>query len=120
MNKIIKILDEKTIIIDYGSSSGAKVGEKVRIYLPGEDIIYNDKNFGNLNIIKDELEIIRVYSQFSICQKIVEIDTNPYKILSLHYTQKKIKSLNIKKDDITKIEYETNEPIKIGDLVEIL
>ena len=68
---VINIMNNKNIIIDYGISQGAKRGQKVRVILEGEKIFNLDNiEIGTLDRIKETLEIVEIYDNFSICQKI--------------------------------------------------
>ncbi len=121
MYKVIKIIDKKTLIINYGLKRGAKKGKKVRIYTEGEEIVDDVGNIlGRLDLIKDELEIIVPYDNFSLCQKVLVTEINPF--MSLNTNSKIIKTgiLDVLEEEIEEITYETYEPIKIGDLVKIL
>lgn len=129
MNEVIKILNQFAILIDYGSKDGAVKGDKVRIFVKGKEV-YNNKNelLGTLDIIKDELEITTVYDHFSICEKIKRTSKitqrNPFEIPAFikkteETTVEKL-PLNVKKEDYTNDIFQTNEPIKKGDLVIIL
>lgn len=121
MYKVIKILDTKTILIDYGSDKGAKEKEKIQIVEKGEDIYDSDGMFlDTLDILKDTLEIVRVENKFSLCQKITVEDTNPYlPILKLNTKVEKSNILNVNEHDVLNIKYQTSNPIKVGDLVKI-
>lgn len=132
MNEVIKILNQYAVLIDYGSKDGAVKGDKVRIFVKGNEI-YNNKNefLGTLDIIKDELEITTVYEHFSICEKIKRtsktIQRNPFEIQGLSALIKKSETtsiekmpLNVKKEDFANDIFQTDEPIKKGDLVMIL
>ncbi|MEJ6466510.1 hypothetical protein [Fusobacterium ulcerans] len=121
MYKVIKILDDKSIIINYGLKDGARKEKKVRVYLEGEEIIDSGgTNLGRLDLIKDELEIVTPYKNFSLCQKVLTREINPFMAFQSASKIKKTESLKISWNEVEKINYETNEPIKIGDLVEIL
>lgn len=142
MYQVINILDKYAILIDFGYSQGAKVGKKVRILVEGEEIIDNEGEFlGKLNLIKDELEITKVYKKFSLCQKISrekvqKTNDNPFALHSItdilakqiamskkspEFTEiVKTLPLNIDETQCSNIPYKTNAPIKKGDLVEVL
>ena len=70
--KVIDIINKFNIIINYGLNDGAFEGQEVRISTIGDEIFDLDgKSLGNIEIIKDELEIDRVYDNFSLCKKII-------------------------------------------------
>lgn len=119
---VINIMNNKNIIIDYGISQGAKRGQKVRVILEGEKIFNLDNiEIGTLDRIKETLEIVEIYDNFSICQKI--ISTLPlYSFAQLDLSQeiKKVQELNVDTEDITNLTFPSEQPIRKGDMVEIL
>jgi hypothetical protein len=52
--KILKVIDEKTIVIDRGMEDGVKDGDVFLVYALGEEIIDPDtkENYGKLEIVK--------------------------------------------------------------------
>lgn len=121
---VIKILNEKEIAIDYGNNFGAKIGEQVIIFEPGEKIIYNNKNYGEMYKIKEKLEIVEVYEEFSICQKIV-VEENSYHIfLNNPFVKnekvKKVKEINVGNlTNSEKTTYKSYDMIRVGDKVKV-
>lgn len=119
--KVIKILDEYSIIIDYGSSHMASIGDKLRIYVPGEEIKNpeTDQVLGTLDKIKETVEVSTVYENFSVCNKITERVVNVINPLAAltQQTRKSIQKLNVDEENLNPFEVKSNEPIKVGDLV---
>lgn len=77
--KVIKIIDEYSIVINGGLYEDISIGDSIEIYLEGDEITdpFNDhKTLGTLDFIKDTLEVTEVYPKFAVCQKKVtkEID----------------------------------------------
>lgn len=134
MSEVIEILSEYAILIDFGYKEGAEKGDKIQIYKKGREVYNSAKEYlGTLDIIKDELEITKVYEHFSVCKKIFRISKtaqrNPFEINSFASLIKKMEviktrtetlPLNVDKEDCTNEIFETDEPIKKGDLVKIL
>ena len=123
-NQVINIIDDFTLIIDYGSKNGAKVGEKLIVCIEGEEIKdLNGKELGILDIFKEDIEIIRVYENFSLC-KHFEYETRKKYLLPRTLSEngiiKKISPMKVAKEEITNIKYESDDPIKKGDLVKII
>ena len=118
--KVIRIVDDKTIMINYGLYDKAKKGQKVKVFQKGEDIFDNSIWLGTLDIIKEDLEIVAVYDAFSLCQKIVYEQPNPYQLLVSSQNINKVEKLNVDKSEIENLKYKSDEPIKNGDLVKIL
>lgn len=119
--KVINIINKFNIIINYGSNDGAYEGQEVRISTTGDEILDLDgKSLGNIEIIKEELEITRVYDNFSICKKIRINEVNPFQPISLVKKEKRAVELNVREEDFSNIKYQDTTPIKKGDNVKIL
>lgn len=120
--KVIGIIDNTTIIIDFGFFDSAEVGQKVRIIAKG-DSVYNldNEEVGTLDLIKDELEITTVYDKFSLCQKITK-ETKPiYSIsqINLSKTVDTIHKLDVDVENIVDLGFPPPSPIQKGDIAEI-
>ena len=87
----------------------------------GDEIFdLDEKSLGNIEIIKDELEIDKVYENFSICKKIIINEINPFQPISLVKKERKAVELNVEEKDFSNIKYLDKSPIKKGDSVKIL
>lgn len=120
--RVIQILDEYAVVVNYGSNDGAREGEKVRVFEYGTHQItgiYGER-LGRLDIKKEDLEIVTTYPEYSICQKIEFVEMNPYLDLGVFKKTKKDVRINVENGEILRTRYKTNEPIKIGDLVSVL
>lgn len=119
--KVIDIINKFNIIINYGSNDGAFEGQEIRISTVGDEIFDLDgKSLGNIEIIKDELEITKVYDNFSICKKMIVNEINPFQPITLIRKEKKAVELNVEEKDFSNIKYLDKSPIKKGDCVKIL
>ncbi len=121
--KVVEIVDEKNIIIDYGSEDEANVGQEVRIIEKGKNVIDPDtqESLGELYLVKDEIEIVTVYPKFSVCSKIVKKKKdllNP--LSSFLVVQHEKVELKVDIDSSTNRKLKTSNAIKIGDIVVIL
>lgn len=74
--KVIEIMDEYNIIIDYGFENGAKPKDRLRIQARGEEITdkVTGNSLGTLDVIKAEVYVKTVYEKFSICQGAQSVD----------------------------------------------
>lgn len=122
--RVIEIIDEYSIIINYGIDDGASEGDKIRIISIGPEVIdpETEELLGTLDFIKDVLTITTAYDKFSLCKKIETTTTN---VLSSPLTQfnkitKEAKSINVDKKNISNKKFSNDKIIKIGDKVEIL
>lgn len=121
--KVIRIINEETLIINYGYDKGAKIGDKVRIIQIGPEIYdINNDSLGTLDHIKAELEIIQTYSKFSLCQKIVRKISNYLRdpLMNFNIENKSIEKLNVDSNEINSVNLSKDTVIHVGDNVEIL
>ena len=117
--KVIKILNEKTILINCGYSEDTKKGDKFRIFEQGEAIIFENENLGDLNKIKTTVEAVEVYENFSVCQKIVISESNPFDLLpKMLRTIEKAEELKVEEEEISNLKYRSSEHIRVGDFAE--
>lgn len=134
---VVRILNEKTILINYGTDDNESllmknmdelklsVGDKIKIIEPGPEITdpLTKTSLGYLDFTKDTLEIVQMFPQFSMCQKIVRetLATGAFSVLSEFSktkTTEKTEPLAINKDDVETIDFGLKDPtIKIGDPV---
>ena len=118
---VIDIINKYSIVINYGFNSGAEEGEKVRIFSKGKEMFdLNKKSLGHIEMIKDELEIVKAFDFFSICEKIEIKERNILQPMPLIRTERTRVELNVEEKDFTKVKYRDRTPIKVGDFVKIL
>lgn len=68
MYKIIKIIDEYNVVVDYGLGDRAIEGDILDVYVPGKEVIVEDENYGTLDFIKAQLVVKNVYPKMSLCE----------------------------------------------------
>lgn len=68
--KIIKIIDDRTVIIDAGINSGLTTGQALIIVNIGEKVIHPDTNeiLGHIETIKGHLEVINIMDKMTLCK----------------------------------------------------
>ena len=67
---VIDIINKYSTVINYGFNSGAEEGEKVRIFSKGKEMFdLNKKSLGHIEMIKDELEIVKAFDFFQFVKK---------------------------------------------------
>jgi len=120
--KVVKIIDDKQIVVNVGSENNIKRGDEFEIYQMGVEVFDNETNesLGTLDYIKGYVEATTVYPLMSLCKRIVlekrnrllELTANPFE-----YTTEVSKSLNIKAEDISGGFENIDRKIKVGDLV---
>ncbi len=122
--RVIKILDDYSILINYGFNQVAKHGDDLRIYIPGEEIIdpVTGKNLGRLDKIKEIVTVSMPYENFSVCKKISNKIIDVLNPLSAMFeksitTQHK---LNINESEYDSFTIKSKDPIVIGDIAHLL
>ncbi len=110
--KIVKIIDDKTVIINAGSNNKVTKFDKFEIYDIGEEVIDPDtgESLGTLDVIKETLNVVRIYPKMCMCRKIYKLDI---------FTGERVKSLNVDTKDISGGITDENH-IKVGDKVRII
>lgn len=122
--RVIQIIDENTILINYGATDGAEEGDKVRIIAIGPEIydpLTNDL-LGSLDSIKSSLSIVTTYEKFSICKEIRKTKSSIFisPIDQFTTTTIDILPLNVDENEISNIEPPSDKVIRIGDIIELL
>lgn len=71
--KIVKIIDDETIVINAGLIDDVKPGDKFEIFEKGEEIKDPDtgESLGTLDLIKETVETVNVFDKISICKHYV-------------------------------------------------
>lgn len=118
--KVIEIIDNFTILVNYGTKNNAKKGDNIKIFEKGEDVIDPDSKeiIGTLDIFKDTVSVYAAYENFSICKKIENIYSSilsPLASLGKATDDSSIE-INVDPNDFTNKKYHTDAPIKVGDL----
>ncbi|PEL93058.1 hypothetical protein [Bacillus wiedmannii] len=70
--KVIKIIDEFSLVINGGLYEDISIGDSIEVFLEGDELIdpFNDnRTLGTLDFIKDTLKVTEVYPRFAVCQK---------------------------------------------------
>lgn len=121
--RIIKIIDDETIVINAGTQNNIKEGAKFEIYEIGNDIIDPEtkENLGSLDTIKDTVEAINVLEKMCICRHI--INYNPLSNIAITMASSLIatknKQLNVETKDISG-GLTSDLTIRIGDKVRLV
>lgn len=125
--KVIGIMNNKKIMINYGSKDNASKKDIIRIIDKGPEVIYDGKSYGTYDNIKAELKINEIYPEFSVCSNAITTSRNS----SLNSLAERISSmgnmmyqadveLNVNESEINNLEKPEDSPISLGDLVEII
>ncbi|MCL6573904.1 MAG: hypothetical protein K6T88_19855 [Bacillus sp. (in: Bacteria)] len=68
--KVIKIVNEYLLVINYGTESHAEVGDILEIFQVGEKVYDPDNNdlLGTLDISKGKIQVKNIYEKMSLCE----------------------------------------------------
>ena len=112
--RVIKIIDDKHLVINAGKNDKVNIGDIFEIYEIGDEVIDPETNesLGILTSTKAEVKVTSLYSKMAVCES-----NEPYTALdtkSIILTTNK--TLNV---DISQISggISTDQEIKIGDKV---
>jgi hypothetical protein len=68
--KVVKIVNEYLIVIDYGLKHYAEIGDILEIYQIGEEVSDPETldSLGTLNVSKGKVQVKNVYDNMSLCE----------------------------------------------------
>lgn len=119
--KVIKIIDDKTIVINAGSENYIKKDDKFEIFEVGKEVFDPDtkESLGTLDTIKIVLTVVTVLPKMCICQKLVKDSTDELtNFMKSNFFIKKPATLNVDEKEISG-GLSNNSTIKIGDLARL-
>ncbi|WP_342538502.1 hypothetical protein MKY15_20885 [Sporosarcina sp. FSL K6-1540] len=123
--KIIKIIDEYTVIINAGFNQGIEVGDKFQILdKKGSEVKDPDTDevLGYLDLIKDTVNASEVHEKMSFCTTPFQASIYASLTASINeasFAPRQAK-LNIDLEQVTGGLRESDEPIRIGDSVRLI
>lgn len=116
--KIVKIIDDETLVINAGSNDNIKSGDEFEIFEIGEEIKDPDTGtkLGTLDTIKETIQAINVFPQISICR---HVEVSSITSITPVWVRKTNKTLNV---DSTQISggLSNDKVIRIGDKVRLI
>jgi hypothetical protein len=116
--KIIEVIDNMTLLINYGFNDGAKKGDTLRIIDKGAPLIIDGIDYGTFDAVKDIVEVEIPYEKFSLCRNIVYAKTNFLNPLaSFEKTMRSLRPMNVDEKSVSNRELPQPSPIKKGDIV---
>lgn len=123
IGKVIRVLDDYSIIVDAGKDVLHKGDWVEVIELKGDVIDLDGNNLGDLILVKDTLKVIQVEEKYSICEKKETITEKKRPISELaispllrETTITKRVPLNIS-EDVAIEEHPISLSINLGDLI---
>jgi hypothetical protein len=127
---VIEIVDNTTIIVDYGIQDGAAVGDTIRIFERGEPVVnpVTNETLGNLNNIKETVQVSVSYEKFSLCNRTITGTSAYSKRLATAYADSIAKSghieekvkLNVDESAFSRRKIGVVSPVKVGDFAEVV
>lgn len=114
--RVVKIIDDETIVINAGSNIGISPGDMFEIFETGN--IVTDPNtgesLGTLDTIKDTVEAINVFPKMCVCRHYITY--NAIGSITSSLTKTTAKTLNV---DISQISggLSSDKTIRLGDKV---
>ncbi len=123
--RVIEIVDEKTILVNYGTFNGAKRGDKVIIYRNGREVFDPETNesLGTWDIVKAHVTVVEAFEKFSVCkdERVTPSSVlNPLATLDLFASTTTYETLPVNKEQITKDINPSDVIISVGDSVRVL
>ena len=126
--RVINIMNNYQIIIDYGMANGAVTGDSIRIIKQGAEVVVpenDDKILGTLDLVKETLEVTIPYEKFSVCEKVKRTTysvLSPLTNMASGFERKEVHSvkLAVNESQISNLKFPEIEPIQVGDIVEVV
>ena len=118
--QIIKIVDDKNLVINLGFEDNVTINEQFQIFEKGTEIIdpSTGQSLGTLDFIKTTVTATSVLPKMTICQSIRHETTDLANMLTaLSVTRTERKSLNVDPQDISGGYEGFDKTIRVGDLV---
>ena len=108
IGNVVRILDDKQLVINIGFNDGLKLNDKIIVYEIGENI-------------KAELEVTNLYDNIAICQypkkNVTAFESSVASISSSFISYQEQESLKVDKNEIEPYEKTHSDIIHVGDNV---
>ena len=121
--KVIRIIDDKTLVINAGEKNKIKIGDKFKIYVEGVELIdlETKESYGKLETTKDIVTVVDVMDKMCICKKRIYTQQNIFDTINsrVNYTKIDDEFLNV---EISQIENGLSDDltIRINDKARLL
>lgn len=111
--RIVKIIDDTSLIINAGKENNIEIGDIMEIHGESENIFDPEtkENLGKIDIIKDSLKVTKVYEKMCVCETSY-VSTYFSTLLSNPLFSSTQKKLDVEPTDITGTGDKT---IRVGD-----
>lgn len=128
--KVIKIVNEYLIVVDYGQNSNANEGDLLEIFQVGEEVFDHENSnisYGTLDLIKGRIRVMNVYGRMSLCKSaettVIESHylSNIGRLMAKTFNNYEIKALNVNTKQISGgYSEEEDLVINVGDPVRVI
>lgn len=110
--KVVKIVNEYLVVINYGKKHNAKIGDILEIFQVGELVFDPDSDelLGTLDITKGRIKVKNVYENMSLCESNEFVTTKSPALVSFGQTlsylsnnlsKTELKALNVNSTQVT-------------------
>lgn len=116
--RVVKIIDDKHIVINGGTNDYLSIDDKIDIFKIGEEVIdpETSESLGTLDHIKATLTITSIYPNMAVCKLLVNKPSHTFALLDMNRTYVSAESLNIDPMEISGGFEGMNKKILLGDL----
>lgn len=120
--RVVKIVDEYLIVINYGEIHNAKEGDLLEIIQIGEKVFDIDNTFlGTLDLKKGKVRVLNVYKNMSLCKSDESVANSNVGLIVRAFTNSQVSSLNVDVEQITGGYSRDKElVIQLGDPVKLI
>ena len=117
--KIVRIVNDRNIVINAGNDQGLKEGDILEVFVPGEEIIDIDTGelLGTLDIIKAKLEIKNLYEKMSLCHNAQTSTKNVLYESAFLFSKTTRLPLDVDMTQAQKLNITSDNVLRLGDLV---
>lgn len=123
--RVVKIVDEYLIVVNYGEIHNAREGDLLEIFQIGEKVYDIDSTFlGTLDLKKGRVRVLNVYKNMSLCESDEKVTNSSSVGANLFFkvlTNSQVSSLNVDLEQISGgYSKDKDLIIQIGDPVKLI
>lgn len=117
--KVIKIINDTSLVINSGTLDSVKKGDEFEIFQPGCEVLDPETNesLGALDYIKATVRVESALPKMSVCINTESKKEPIFPLYNFSSTREVIKTLPVSPEDISGGYENVDKTIRIGDLV---